>query len=932
MASYFHQFVKNVRSYVATWVCEKCENCSVKRKCCEEDMKIEGESAPPTKKANLEIQIHTDSCQCCGNVAEIEGTVPNTEDDENDDAEFVKSHEIDASPCRDGLHDPEFNDRIDYLRKTFLNPIRFPALYKSANIFPPKGMYFFGTGINERALETIKEFSTDLSEELGVERVPIFRTTHVDAYRNCEGAETSFVDKVFEAAVKFTPSIIFFPELDKFGTPHSTRRDEIVAKICYYMDALVAGEVFVFATVDATPPAPFNRLNGPPRFSTGYHVATAVLTSGVLAFLKTETEKWKISEENNSRDEILAKVSEILSSYPDPIKHFDLTTLCQEMYHTIMQEALNSAGKHACDCCTCPPPPPKFPSLPQWEAGIKAHIKPTEATKAVAAVAAPAAQPQTEKWDEFKVEEDLSLKKMAGTGKTLLGKTLAAELSRLDDGKGKFAFFYHKGTECYSKYVGETEAKLRAIFANAEAKKPAIIFMDEIDGICRVRDESASKFYTGVVTTILGLMDNLPRGEVFVIAATNRLTSLDPALRRPGRFDKCVEFQAPKFAGRKAILQIHTATWDAKSKMEDNFADEIAQMTGGYTGADLEQVCRQAFTLAMRRHSQNAPEENVPPVDFDGLIVQKQDWYGSLKSVRPNGTNYFGNAVITDKPILAGAAAALKGKVDEITKRLAYFLNKSEQSGSLDMDSKSGGVLNSFLIWGSDAKQLKVIEHLLIPALLSSSEFSSVVAAKFEIPPLGVGTEVVERRISATFAQVLNPGEDKLGVLYVPGIDHLLNTRIGKFSEMKEHDQILDSFEILRGEKVLLLGTATGSPDQMSDRVQGLFRAPNATEIRLVFSQISAKIPTTPFEKIMTKLGCSTEGGNKFKARKNLTLYDLLDFEGEITQISAQFDLKSDQEEKSEEFYVALNNATNAFCSYLDGREKYKSALSTMYT
>ncbi|XP_035716078.1 tat-binding homolog 7-like [Folsomia candida] len=739
------------------------------------------------------------------------GTVPNTEDDENDDAEFVKSHEIDASPCRDGLHDPEFNDRIDYLRKTFLNPIRFPALYKSANIFPPKGMYFFGTGINERALETIKEFSTDLSEELGVERVPIFRTTHVDAYRNCEGAETSFVDKVFEAAVKFTPSIIFFPELDKFGTPHSTRRDEIVAKICYYMDALVAGEVFVFATVDATPPAPFNRLNGPPRFSTGYHVATAVLTSGVLAFLKTETEKWKISEENNSRDEILAKVSEILSSYPDPIKHFDLTTLCQEMYHTIMQEALNSAGKHACGGGS------KF----KKNGGLAGQIQILRGN-----IITPLRNRDKLRQLGWQVEpvRGIIFHGPAGTGKTLLGKTLAAELSRLDDGKGKFAFFYHKGTECYSKYVGETEAKLRAIFANAEAKKPAIIFMDEIDGICRVRDESASKFYTGVVTTILGLMDNLPRGEVFVIAATNRLTSLDPALRRPGRFDKCVEFQAPKFAGRKAILQIHTATWDAKSKMEDNFADEIAQMTGGYTGADLEQVCRQAFTLAMRRHSQNAPEENVPPVDFDGLIVQKQDWYGSLKSVRPNGTNYFGNAVITDKPILAGAAAALKGKVDEITKRLAYFLNKSEQSGSLDMDSKSGGVLNSFLIWGSDAKQLKVIEHLLIPALLSSSEFSSVVAAKFEIPPLGVGTEVVERRISATFAQVLNPGEDKLGVLYVPGIDHLLNTRIGKFSEMKEHDQILDSFEILRGEKVLLLGTATGSPDQMSDRVQGLFR------------------------------------------------------------------------------------------------------------
>ncbi|XP_035716079.1 uncharacterized protein LOC118439137 [Folsomia candida] len=596
------------------------------------------------------------------------------------------------------------------------------------------------------------------------------------------------------------------------------------------------------------------------------------------------------------------------------------------MYHTIMQESMNSAGKHACDCCTCPPPPPKFPSLPQWEAGIKAHVKPTEATKAaVAAASAPEAQPQNEKWDEFKVEEDLSFKKNgglagqiqilrgniitplrnrdklrqlgwqvepvrgiifhgpAGTGKTLLGKTLAAELSRLDDGKGKFAFFYHKGTECYSKYVGETEAKLRAIFANAEAKKPAIIFMDEIDGICRVRDESASKFYTGVVTTILGLMDNLPRGEVFVIAATNRLTSLDPAVQ--------------------AILQIHTATWDAKSKMEDNFADEIAHMTGGYTGADLEQVCRQAFTFAMRRHSQNAPDNNIPPVDFDGLIVQKQDWYGALKSVPPNGTNYFGNAVITDKPIPAGAAAALKGKVDEITKRLAYFI-RPEVSGSLDMESKSSGALNSFLIWGNDAKQLKVIDHLLIPALLSSPGFSSVVAAKFEIPPLGVGLEVVERRISATFTQILNPGEDKLGVLYVPGIDQLLNGRIGKFSEMKEHDQILDSFEILRGEKVLLLGTATGSPDQMSDRVQGLFRGlkntrhyeftgPNATEIRLAFSHISGKIPTTAFEKIMAKLGGLNEGGDEFSARKNLTLYDLLDFKGEISQICAQFDLKS---------------------------------------
>lgn len=93
-----------------------------------------------------------------------------------------------------------------------------------------------------------------------------------------------------------------------------------------------------------------------------------------------------------------------------------------------------------------------------------------------------------------------------------------------------------------------------------------------------------------------------------------------------------------------------------------------------------------------------------------------------------------------------------------------------------------------------------------------------------EILPLGVGLGVVKIYIAAIFNHVLNPGEDKVAVLYVPGIDQLLNPKIGKAWEMKEHEQILNSFEMMRGEKVLLIGTAAGSPDQMSDKVQVLFR------------------------------------------------------------------------------------------------------------
>jgi len=215
-----------------------------------------------------------------------------------------------------------------------------------------------------------------------------------------------------------------------------------------------------------------------------------------------------------------------------------------------------------------------------------------------------------------------------------------------------------------------------------------------------------SRFHNGVVTTMLGLMDSVPRGQVFVIAATNRLSALDPALRRPGRFDKCIEFQAPKLDGRKNILAIHTSIWKPESKPSCEFLEDIAGKTGGYTGADLEQLCRQTFVFAMRRHAGKASEgekEDGEEKGLDKLVILEEDWEAALRVVKSSGTNYFGTTVISDKPIPKLAMAALQNKLDLVTKELSFFLNKDDVG---TQECEREGALNTFLIWANGGNQV----------------------------------------------------------------------------------------------------------------------------------------------------------------------------------------------------------------------------------
>ncbi|MEO2151930.1 MAG: CDC48 family AAA ATPase, partial [Thermococcus sp.] len=277
-----------------------------------------------------------------------------------------------------------------------------------------------------------------------------------------------------------------------------------------------------------------------------------------------------------------------------------------------------------------------------------------------------------------------------GTGKTLLAKAVANEANA--------HFIAINGPEIMSKFYGESEERLREIFKEAEENAPSIIFIDEIDAIAPKREEVVGEVEKRVVSQLLTLMDGLKsRGKVIVIAATNRPDAIDPALRRPGRFDREIEVGVPDKQGRKEILQIHTrgmplepdydkttvlrilremkskGSFDEKkleslirrveeardegevkealksegeiyaevrSRLIDKMLEEIADKTHGFVGADLAALAREAAMVVLRRlinEGKISPEqEKIPPEVLQELRVRKEDFYEALKMVEPS--------------------------------------------------------------------------------------------------------------------------------------------------------------------------------------------------------------------------------------------------------------------------------------------------------
>ncbi|MFN3621728.1 MAG: CDC48 family AAA ATPase, partial [Nitrososphaerales archaeon] len=215
-----------------------------------------------------------------------------------------------------------------------------------------------------------------------------------------------------------------------------------------------------------------------------------------------------------------------------------------------------------------------------------------------------------------------------GTGKTLLAKAVANESNA--------HFISISGPEIMSKFYGESEARLREIFKEAKEKAPSIIFIDEIDSIAPKREEVTGEVERRVVSQLLSLMDGLEaRGKVIVIAATNRPNAIDPALRRPGRFDREIEIKVPDKKGRLEILQIHTRHMPLAPDVD---LEKLASVTHGFVGADLEYLCKEAAMKTLRRllPSLKLDEEKVPPDFLNNLVVTMDDFENALKDVTPS--------------------------------------------------------------------------------------------------------------------------------------------------------------------------------------------------------------------------------------------------------------------------------------------------------
>lgn len=254
-----------------------------------------------------------------------------------------------------------------------------------------------------------------------------------------------------------------------------------------------------------------------------------------------------------------------------------------------------------------------------------------------------------------------------GTGKTLLARALASSVSTQGQ---KVTFYMRKGADALSKWVGEAERQLRLLFEEARKNQPSIIFFDEIDGLAPVRSSKQEQIHASIVATLLALMDGMDgRGQVIVIGATNRPDSVDPALRRPGRFDREFYFPLPSQPARRQIIDIHTKGWDPP--LQPEFKDQLASLTKGYGGADLRALCTEAALNAVQgTFPQIYQSTKKLLIDPTKIRVLAKDFMISVNKIVPSSERSVssGSAPLKKsiEPLLRDSLANVSKLLDEI--------------------------------------------------------------------------------------------------------------------------------------------------------------------------------------------------------------------------------------------------------------------------
>lgn len=244
-----------------------------------------------------------------------------------------------------------------------------------------------------------------------------------------------------------------------------------------------------------------------------------------------------------------------------------------------------------------------------------------------------------------------------GCGKTLLAKAVANESDA--------NFYVISGPEIMSKFYGESEARLREIFQKAQETAPSIVFIDEMDAIAPKREEVTGEVERRVVAQLLSLMDGIgTRGNIIVVGATNRPNAIDPALRRPGRFDREIEIGVPDKKGRLEIVQIHTRNMPLAKDVE---LKKLSEITHGYTGADIAALCRESAMKALRRYIPeiNLEDEKIPPHMLDSMEVNIGDFIKAYREITPTAMREVYVEIPTIKWINIGGLEGAKGELKE---------------------------------------------------------------------------------------------------------------------------------------------------------------------------------------------------------------------------------------------------------------------------
>ncbi|KAL3475340.1 AAA-domain-containing protein [Aspergillus californicus] len=393
-----------------------------------------------------------------------------------------------------------------------------------------------------------------------------------------------------------------------------------------------------------------------------------------------------------------------------------------------------------------------------------------------------------------------------GTGKTLLARALANSVSA--EGR-KVTFYMRKGADALSKWVGEAERQLRLLFEEARKTQPSIIFFDEIDGLAPVRSSKQEQIHASIVSTLLALMDGMDgRGQVIVIGATNRPDSIDPALRRPGRFDREFYFPLPNIDGRRAILDIHTKGWDPP--LPAPIKDELAEITKGYGGADLRALCTEAALNAVqRRYPQIYKSNKKLLIDPKTIEVMPKDFMLAIKKMVPSSERSTSSGASQlpkpIEPLLRLPLIELKNILSEIlpqSKRLtaleeAQFEELEDSSRGFQREQMQQEFERSrvfrprLLLRGS----LGMGQQYLAGALLH--QFEGLHVQSFDLPTLfSDSTRSPEATVIQLFAEVKR---HKPSVIYIPSLQSwqetvgpaVLSTFLGLLRSVPPTDPVL---------------------------------------------------------------------------------------------------------------------------------------------